>query len=296
MTEIAVLTPDPADSSYQGQWPQVLERLRAALAQAEITARPTPWTDHVEDASGLTGFPLVLPVIVWGYHRDHERWLQACATWAASGVKLANPAEVLRWNSDKTYLARLAERGVAIPPTIWTDGVTPAVVAAAFEATGAQQLVVKPTVSGGAWRTVRVAVGDLLEDALREAPEGGAMVQPYLPTIETEGETSLLFFGGRLSHVVNKRPGREGEFRIQTQFGGRYRALDAAPEEALSLAERTLAAIDEPLLYARIDMAPDPDGVWRLMEAELIEPDFYLGAAPQGGANFARAVKAWLER
>ena len=296
MIEIAVLTPDPADSSYRGQWPQVLERLQAALAHAGLTTRPTPWTDHVEDASGLIGFPLVLPVIVWGYHRDHERWLQACATWAAAGVKLANPAEVLRWNSDKTYLARLAERGVAIPPTIWTDGVTPAVVAAAFEATGATQLVVKPTVSGGAWRTVRVAVGDLLEEALREAPEGGAMIQPYLSTIETEGETSLLFFGGRLSHVVNKRPGREGEFRIQTQFGGRYRALDAAPEEALALAERTLAAIDEPLLYARIDMAPDSEGVWRLMEAELIEPDFYLGAAPQGEENFARAVREWLER
>lgn len=295
MTQIAVLTPDPTDSSYRGQWPGVLERLQAALATAGITARPTPWTDHVEDAAGLTDFPLVLPVITWGYHRDHERWLQACATWAASGVKLANPAEVLRWNSDKTYLARLAERGVAIPPTIWTDGVTPAVVAAAFEATGAGQLVVKPTVSGGAWRTVRVAVGDLLEEALREAPEGGAMIQPYLPTIETEGETSLLFFGGRLSHVVNKRPGHAGEFRIQTQFGGQYRALDAAPEEALALAERTLAAIDEPLLYARIDMAPDPDGVWRLMEAELIEPDFYLGAAPQGGANFARAVREQLE-
>lgn len=295
MTQIAVLTPDPADSSYRGQWPGVLERLQAALATAGITARPTPWTDHVEDATGLTDFPLVLPVITWGYHRDHERWLQACATWAASGVKLANPAEVLRWNSDKTYLARLAERGVAIPPTIWTDGVTPAVVAAAFEATGAGQLVVKPTVSGGAWRTVRVAVGDLLEEALREAPEGGAMIQPYLPTIETEGETSLLFFGGRLSHVVNKRPGHAGEFRIQTQFGGQYRALDAAPDEALALAERTLAAIDEPLLYARIDMAPDPDGVWRLMEAELIEPDFYLGAAPQGGENFARAVREQLE-
>ena len=295
MTQIAVLTPDPADSSYRGQWPGVLERLQGALATAGITARPTPWTDHIEDASGLIDFPLVLPVIAWGYHRDHERWLQACATWAASGVKLANPAEVLRWNSDKTYLARLAERGVAIPPTIWTDGVTPAVVAASFETTGAQQLVVKPTVSGGAWRTVRVAVGDLLEEALREAPEGGAMIQPYLPTIETEGETSLLFFGGRLSHVVNKRPGHAGEFRIQTQFGGQYRALDAAPEEALSLAERTLAAIDEPLLYARIDMASDPDGVWRLMEAELIEPDFYLGAAPQGGTNFARAVREWLE-
>jgi hypothetical protein len=42
-------------------------------------------------------------------------------------------------------------------------------------------------------------------------------------------------------------------------------------------------------------MAQGPDGQWLLMEAELIEPDFYLGAAPEGGARFAEAVKARLQ-
>lgn len=86
MTEIAVLTPDPADPSYAGQWPGVLDRLSEALATAGIKARPTPWTDHVESAHGLMDYPLVLPLIVWGYHRDHEHWLQACATWAEAGA------------------------------------------------------------------------------------------------------------------------------------------------------------------------------------------------------------------
>ena len=115
------------------------------------------------------------------------------------------------------------------------------------------------------------------------------MIQPYLPTIQTEGDPSLLFFGGALSHVVNKRP-VSGEFRIQVQFGGRYVALAEPPAAALALAQKTLAAIDEDLLYARIDMARGPDGEWLLMEAELIEPDFYLGSAPEAGARFGRAV------
>jgi glutathione synthase/RimK-type ligase-like ATP-grasp enzyme len=119
------------------------------------------------------------------------------------------------------------------------------------------------------------------------------MIQPYLPTIESEGETSLLYFGGRLSHAVNKRP-ITGEFRIQVQFGGQYVALPEPPAGALALAEKTLAAIDEDLLYARIDMARDAEGGWLLMEAELIEPDFYLGSAPEGGARFAAAVRARL--
>ncbi|MFN3353137.1 MAG: RimK family alpha-L-glutamate ligase [Brevundimonas sp.] len=289
MTRIAVLTPDPADSSYAGQWPGVLERLAGALAPVGITVEPSPWTDHVQDASSLTGHALVLPLIVWGYHRDHDRWMQACATWAEAGVRMLNPPSVIGWNSDKSYLGRLADRGVAIPPTVWVEGVTQVDVDAAFDRFGTDVVIVKPRVSGGAWKTLRLSRGEPLADA----PDGPAMIQPYLPTIETEGETSLLFFGGALSHVVNKRP-VTGEFRIQVQFGGQYAALPEPPAGALALAEKTLAAIDEDLLYARIDMARGPDGDWLLMEAELIEPDFYLGSAPEGGQRFAKAVKGRL--
>lgn len=289
MTQIALLTPDPADPSYAGQWPGVLERLQTALAGAGVTAVATPWVDHVEDASGLRDYPLILPLIVWGYHRDHGRWMQATRTWAEAGLPLANPATVLGWNSDKTYLRRLGARGVAIPPTLWSEGVTADQVAAAFDALGSETVVVKPTVSGGAWKTLRLGRGEPLIDP----PAGAAMIQPYLSSIETEGETSLLFFGGRFSHAVNKTP-VPGDFRIQVQFGGTYRTV-SPPEAAMALAERVLAAIDEPLLYARIDMARGPDGEWLLMEAELIEPDFYLNNDPRSGAGFAEAVRARLE-
>ena len=289
MTEIAVLTPDAADPSYAGQWPGVLERLAEALGTAGLTAVPIAWTDHIKDASGLMRFPLVLPVIAWGYHRDHDRWMQACATWQAAGVKMLNPPSVLAWNSDKSYLGRLADQGIAIPDTVWIDGPRQADADAAFDRFGVDRIVVKPRVSGGAHKTLRLSRGE----AMVGAPEGPAMIQPYLPSIETEGETSLLFFGGRLSHVVNKRP-VPGEFRVQVQYGGGYVALPEPPAAALAMAERTLKAIDEDLLYARIDMAPDADGGWLLMEAELIEPDFYLASVPEGGKRFAEAVRARL--
>lgn len=289
MTRIAVLTPDPADPTYDGQWQGVLERLAAALSPAGLTVEPSPWTAHVDDASGLAASPLVLPLIVWGYHQNHPRWLRACETWATAGVRMLNPPSVIGWNSDKSYLGRLADRGVASPPTLWVDSPTQADVDAAFDRFGTDLVIVKPRVSGGAWKTLRLSRGDRLTDA----PDGPAMIQPYLPSIETEGETSLLFFGGALSHVVQKRP-VAGEFRIQVQFGGQYAALPQPPAGALALAQQTLAAIDADLLYARIDMARGPDGEWLLMEAELIEPDFYLGSAPQGGQRFAAAVKARL--
>lgn len=294
MTDIAILTPDPADATFAALWPGVLDRLQRALASGGATATPTPWTDHVADASALKRFPLVLPLIVWGYHTDHERWMHACRTWEADGIPLANPAAVLAWNSDKRYLDRLGQRGIAVPPTVWTDRVTPSQLEEAFASTGAEQLILKPTVSGGGWKTRRLRRGDNLDDALHDTPAGAAMIQPYLPTIETEGETSLLFFGGRFSHAVNKRP-VAGEFRIQVQYGGIYTPLPAPPDGALALAQQTLAAIDEPLLYARIDTVPDANGRWLLMEAELIEPDFYLGADPRQGAGFGEAVRTLVE-
>jgi glutathione synthase/RimK-type ligase-like ATP-grasp enzyme len=191
---------------------------------------------------------------------------------------------VLAWNSDKRYLARLAERGVAIPPTVFTDDLSQEIVERAFDETGTDELIVKPAVSGGAWKTRRIRRGDAV------AGEHGVemLLQPYMPSIESEGETSLLYFGGRFSHAVNKRP-VPGEFRIQEEFGGRYSLL-SPPAGAVALAGQVLAAVEDPLLYARIDMVPDADGRWLLMEAELIEPDFYLGVDPGKGEGFARAL------
>jgi hypothetical protein len=291
MTRVAVLTPDPADASHGELWPKVLARLQRALDVVGIDTTPTPWTEHIDDASGLQGFARVLPLLSWGYHFDHERWLRACATWEQARVPLSNPAQVLAWNSDKRYLARLADIGIAIPSTTWSDHVIPEQVDAMFDATGAHELILKPSVSGGGWKTRRLRRGDVLDPM----PSGISMLlQPYLPSIATHGETSLLFFGGRLSHVVNKLP-VEGEFRVQEEFGGLYRLLESPPVRALALAEQVLAAIKEPLLYARIDTVPDADGHWLLMEAELIEPDFYLGMDPTQGAGFAMALRAAID-
>ncbi len=290
MIAVAVLTPDPADDSFAELWPLVLQRLQDTLAQVDVQAVPTPWTTHVNSCDALRQFPLILPLLAWGYHYDHARWLRACRTWADGGLPLANPAAILARNSDKHYLHELERLGIPIPATQWTDRVTRKQVDEAFAATGAQQLIIKPTVSGGAWKTLRVARGETLE-ALDTGP---AMIQPYLSTIETAGETSMLFFGGRLSHVVNKRP-VPGEFRIQVQYGGAYSLLPDAPAGAIALAEQTLDAMGEPLLYARIDTVPDADGRWLLMEAELIEPDFYLGVDPRRGAGFAAAVRSRLQ-
>ena len=194
---VAILTPDPAEGDNASLWPKVLAWLQVALQVAGIEAVPTPWTAHVDDAAGLRGFDRVLPLLAWGYHFQHARWLRACATWERAKLPVSNPARVLAWNSDKRYLSELAGRGVEIPPTTFTDEVSQALVDGVFAETGAEELIVKPAVSGGAWKTQRLRRGD----AVAAAAGTTMLVQPYLPTIETEGETSLLYFGGRFSHA-----------------------------------------------------------------------------------------------
>lgn len=290
MTQVAILTPNPAFDHHQGLWRTVLDRLRAALQAVGIEAVPTPWTSHVEDASALARYARVLPLLAWGYHTEHARWLQACRAWEAAGIAMSNPASVIAWNSDKRYLEELARKGVAMPHTRFTDRLDRDLVREMLEELASDELIVKPAVSGGAWNTRRVRRGSELDATFWDGVAGMHMlVQPYLPTIESEGETSLLFFGGELSHVVNKRP-LSGDFRVQEEFGGVYTSLDEPPAGALALAEKTFAAIGTPLLYARMDMVPDADGHWLLMEAELVEPDFYLGVDPGHGAAFAQAL------
>ena len=288
MTQIAILTPAADDPAYRSHWPIVLERLATALKAADVELVPIAWTEHVTDASRLLNFPLVLGALTWGYYERHPDWLAATRLWGEAGVRIANPASVLGWNSDKSYLRRLEAAGIAIPPTAWSDQVDQSQVDAAFDRFGTDTLVVKPTVSGGAWKTVRLSRGK----PLTEAPDGQAMIQPFLPELVANGELSLLFFGGRFSHAVMKTA-KAGDFRVQVQYGGDYVHVPEPPAGALVLAEQVLAAIDEPLLYARIDMV-EAGSNWVLMEAELIEPDFYLLQAPDGGRMFAEAVRTRL--
>ena len=156
MTRVAILTPDPAEVAYPDLWPKVLARLQRALDGAGIDAMPTPWTAHVDDVSALRGYACVLPLLAWGYHHDAARWQRACAAWERVGVRISPPARVLAWNSDKRYLQELARHGVAIPPTLFADVLSQEAIERMFAETGADELIVKPAVSGGAWKTSRL--------------------------------------------------------------------------------------------------------------------------------------------
>jgi glutathione synthase/RimK-type ligase-like ATP-grasp enzyme len=197
---------------------------------------------------------------------------------------------VLRWNADKIYLERLAERGAPVVPTRHYTQLDEGRLEEAARAFGTDRLVAKPRISSSAWQTIRWSPGTTLAGG----PEGAAMVQPYLPEIERSGEVSMIFFGGEFSHAIAKRP-RPGDFRVQPEFDGIIEAHRPKADE-MEAAERVLASVEEPLLYARVDLVRGLDLEPQLIELELIEPDLYLGFDPGAGPRFAAAAAAAAAR
>ena len=275
---VAILVPAP---DYEENWRPAFARKAAALAAAGLAVEQRVWTDPGD----LTGFDLILPLFAWGYQRDVAVWYALLDRLA--GLPVVNPVPVLRWNSDKAYLAELGAKGVAVVPTVEVAALDDVSLAQARAALGVEEVVVKPAVSGGADGTHRVAPGaPVPTDALGQR----RLVQPLMPGILADGEYSLFFFGGAFSHAIVKRPA-SGDFRVQEQFGGRETRWDAS-EPARLLAAAALAAAPAPPVYARVDMVGDAAGVLHIMELELIEPSLFLHHAADKGAAFGRAVYA----
>ena len=272
-----VLLPTP---DFHEQWDWAYEIEAETLRAAGMTVEPRPWTD----VGDLGGVDLVLPLVAWGYHLDPPRWHALLDRLERERVTTLNPIRLLRWNSDKRYLAELAEAGIATVPTRLVESFDDDALADARADFGTE-LVIKPPVSAGADGTHRIGPGDGIPDDARGKP---MLLQPFLTAVADEGEYSILMFGGAYSHAVIKRP-KAGDYRVQLHHGGSDEPCDA-PAGAIDLANAALAAAPADSAYARVDLIRLNDGTLAVIEMELIEPALWLEHAPDRGASFARAI------
>jgi glutathione synthase/RimK-type ligase-like ATP-grasp enzyme len=257
-------------------WPDLDEDsapLIPALAERGVDARPVLWTD---DAVDWTAFDVVVIRSVWDYFLRYERFL----AWVASlpAERTWNPPHLVRWNTHKSYLRDLEARGVPVVDTVWVPpGETAAVP---FE-----DAIVKPAVAGGAEGLERRRRGDAVSAADQEL-----LVQPFLPSIVSEGEVSLFYAAGELTHTVRKVP-RRGDIRVQPEWGG-SRALEEPEPEAVAVADHLFAKLAQPVLLGRVDLVRAPDGTLRVIELEIIEPRLFLTLAPGAVPAYADAIAA----
>ncbi|MDX6279795.1 MAG: hypothetical protein QOH03_866 [Kribbellaceae bacterium] len=263
--------------------------LATALKTAGLDAVAEVWSDPSVDWSS---YDAVLLRSVWDYHKRYLEFSEWLSQLDKAGVTLLNETGLVRWNADKRYLLELRERGVAIVPSQIAAGACLREVVAGMDG---QEIVIKPTVSATAHHTIRGTAGSAeLSQAIEDLPDDVYLVQPFQPEIQTEGEWSLIFFGGEFSHAVLKRPAA-GDYRVQNDFGGTAELLDP-PAAVLDGSAAALAAANsrQAPVYARVDGILS-NGRYLLMELELIEPYLFFPLAADATTRFATTIADRLE-
>jgi hypothetical protein len=259
-----------------------LPPLEAALRAAGARFAVVDWDDRGVD---WARFDVALIRSTWDYIDRLAEFL-AWAEAAGRRTRLLNPPAVVRWNTDKHYLAELARARV---PVVSSSFLEPGERAAGgiqnfLAQHDCAELVVKPCVSAGSRDTQRhgreqveaaVAQAQQLLDAGRSV-----MLQPYLDSVDRDGETSLIFFAGRLSHAIRKGPllppGAAGSPAIGL-FAPEKITARVPGEDELQVADQVLSAMPfKAPLYARVDLIRDAAGSPVLLELELTEPSLFF--------------------
>lgn len=264
-------------------WPALDEdgpALLAALADEGLAAEVRAWDDPSADWGS---YDLVVVRTTWDYWDRLPDYL----AWAEAVPRLANPASVIRWNTDKRYLRDLADAGVPVVPTTF---LAPGEPFAAPEG----EYVVKPSVSAGSSDTARFGPAEASDAAALVARihEAGkhVMVQPYVAAVDGEGETSVLSFGGGVSHAIRKAQILfPGAGVVERSPGLEVISARTATPDQVAVAAAAVAAVPGEVLYARVDMVPGPDGPV-VLEVEVTEPSLFLGFAEGAAGRYARAV------
>jgi O-ureido-D-serine cyclo-ligase len=289
MTRIALVTAAAARDLDDDLPPLV-----AALREAGADTAVAEWDDAAIDWSR---FDFALLRSTWDYTQRPAEFL-AWIDRAAKATTIANPPAVVRWNSDKHYLADLAHAHIPIVSSTFVEpGDDPRAALSRFVDRCKGEFVVKPSIGAGsrdAQRYARDEIDAAAEHAKRLLDANrSVLLQPYLDRVDSSGETALIFFDGAFSHAIRKGPLlRRGESPTRALFATEHitpREPDAAE---IDVASRTLAAIpfDKPLLYARVDLIRDDAGAPHVLELELTEPSLFFAHAPGSAQRFARAI------
>lgn len=251
------------------------QQLIPLFAKENIDAKAIIWDDESVD---WTQFDYLIFRNTWDYYQKEEvfnSWLHKIEL---LGIKTFNPISVIQKNKHKFYLKELEKEGISILPSIFLEKNSTSnlhnVIPKSWE-----KMVIKPAFSAGSYLTKLIDRSEI-ESIQTEFKEHFAtkdfLIQEFRPEIKELGETSFIFFDGKFSHAVNKKP-VENDFRVQIQYGGKYTLIEPNADLLLQ-AELILSKIPEKLLYARVDGIVIENKL-HLMEIELIEPDLYFDLA-----------------
>lgn len=274
-----------------------LPPLVAALRSRGANVSVVDWDDAAVD---WRVFEIAVLRSTWDYSIRLAEFL-AWSERVAVLTRLLNPLPVVRWNTDKHYLAELARAGVPTVPSAFIEPGQDASEAllGLRSRYDTREVVVKPAVGSGsrdAQRHPRTESAAIAAHVRRLVDAGrSALVQPYFEGVDAHGETALIYFAGTFSHAIRKDALlRAGEAPTAGLFATESISPRTPTPEELRVGEQALRAIPfGPLLYARVDLIRDTADAARVLELELTEPSVFLLHAAGAAERFAAAILAW---
>jgi glutathione synthase/RimK-type ligase-like ATP-grasp enzyme len=262
------------------------ELLLDALRDVNIEGSMYVWNDR---AVNWNDFELTVIRSTWDYTHDREGYL----AWARAIDHLLNPYPIIEYSTDKHYLSDLERRSHRIVPSTFCDvGERPEFPDGAF--------VVKPTVGAGSIDADKYTRDDherALEHVRRLHASGrDAMIQPYVSSIDDDGERALVFIDGTFSHAMTKgamlntaADDRDALFRREQM------SVATAEPDAVAFAESVLnEEAFRGILYGRVDLVKMSEG-WAIMELELVEPSLFLAYDDRAALRLAEAIRDRLD-
>jgi glutathione synthase/RimK-type ligase-like ATP-grasp enzyme len=270
-------------------WPNAKEKEQALAKEInpKIEVDVTVWNDT---SVNWGQYDYLIFRSIWDYFEfptEFNDWLNKIER---LNIKTLNPLEVVRQNQHKFYLQTLQQQGFDIIPTVFVPKNTDLNLGV-LKQNNWPKAVIKPAISAGSYLTKLFGVNEIEAVTTEYTPivaERDLLLQPFMPEIQTQGEISMLFYGGHYSHAILKKP-VNNDFRVQVQFGGVCEPYQAE-NEVIEVAKKIIATFGQALLYARVDGIMK-DGRFLLMEVELIEPDLFFDYHPEAKKRYFAALE-----
>lgn len=253
-----------------------------------------PW----DQPADWNSFDMVIIRSPWDYQAHLDRFLDVLQLIEESGAILLNSLELVQWNINKNYLFELENKGVELVPGIKFKSLNKNDILSAFDTLQTSEIIVKPLIGANADHNYRIKKDspfdfDRLEGVFKHR-EG--MIQPFMDSVISEGEFSLMYFNGELSHVILKTA-KPGDYRVQEEHGGGVIPVYNPEPLLVSKADKAISTLPYPPLYARVDLVRTPASSFALMEFELIEPCLYFRFDENAAPRFAACINEyWKER
>jgi glutathione synthase/RimK-type ligase-like ATP-grasp enzyme len=261
------------------------------LAKHNIQAKAVTWDDPKVI---WTEFDYLIFRNTWDYYEKENEFNAWLVKLKKLRIKTLNSIDIIEQNKHKFYLRELQNQNITIIPTVFIDK-TKNLNLAKIIPSHWKKAVIKPAFSAGSYLTEVFEIADINKINAQYqniAVEKDLLLQEFKPEIETEGETSLIFFNKKFSHAINKKPAA-GDFRIQVQFGGTYTAIIPSAE-VIQKAQDIVNTYPNLLLYARVDGIIINNKI-QLMEVECIEPDLYFNYSDGSLQRFVESILELIE-